>query len=188
MKVVVIGNGITGVTAALTIRDLQPDWDITIVSAESDQFFSRTALMYIYMGHMRLADTQPYGPDFWIQRNIGLKRARVTGIDTAGQAVLLEEDAPLEFDKLLIATGSQSNMFGWPGQDLDGVQGLYNLQDLAGLEEQSSRIKHGVIVGGGLIGVELAEMMHSRGLRSGKILLEQHPSQRGVRADQRSDP
>ncbi len=165
MKVVVIGNGITGVTAALTIRDLQPDWDITIVSAESDQFFSRTALMYIYMGHMRLADTQPYGPDFWIQRNIGLKRARVTGIDTAGQAVLLEEDEPLEFDKLLIATGSQSNMFGWPGQDLDGVQGLYNLQDLAGLEEQSSRIKHGVIVGGGLIGVELAEMMHSRGLK-----------------------
>ena len=63
LKIIIIGNGITGVTAALTIRDLQPDWDITIVSAESDHFFSRTALMYIYMGHMRLVDTQPYAPD-----------------------------------------------------------------------------------------------------------------------------
>ena len=165
MNVVIIGNGITGVTAALTIRDLQPDWDITIVSAESDHFFSRTALMYIYMGHMRFVDTQPYPPDFWERRRIDLKRARVTRIDPAGRLVLLEAGEPLAYDKLLIATGSQSNKFGWPGQDLDGVQGMYNLQDLAQLEEQSPRIEHGVIVGGGLIGIELAEMMHTRGMK-----------------------
>ncbi len=165
MNVVIIGNGITGVTAALTIRDLQPDWNITIVSAESDHFFSRTALMYIYMGHMRLVDTQPYPPDFWERHRIDLKRARVTRIDPAGRLVLLEAGEPLAYDKLLIATGSQSNKFGWPGQDLDGVQGMYNLQDLAQLEEQSPRIEHGVIVGGGLIGIELAEMMHTRGMK-----------------------
>jgi NADPH-dependent 2,4-dienoyl-CoA reductase/sulfur reductase-like enzyme len=165
LKIIIIGNGITGVTAALTIRDLQPDWDITIVSAESDKFFSRTALMYIYMGHMRLVDTQPYAPDFWTRQRLDLIRDRVTRIDTAGRRVDLEKGGSLAFDKLLIATGSQSNKFGWPGQDLDGVLGLYNLQDLAWLEEQSARVEHGVIVGGGLIGIELAEMMHSRGMK-----------------------
>ena len=165
MQAVIIGNGITGVTAALKIRDLQPDWGITIVSEESDCFFSRTALMYIYMGHMRYVDTQPYEPEFWERRRLNLHRARVTGIDTAERRILLERGDPLTYDKLLIATGSKSNKFGWPGQDLAGVQGLYSLQDLIRLEEESPQIQHGVIVGGGLIGIELAEMMHSRGMK-----------------------
>jgi len=165
VRIVIIGNGITGVTAALKLRELQPTWNITIVSAESDYFFSRTALMYIYMGHMRLVDTQPYEAEFWQRQRLNLHRARVTGIDTAQRQVLLERGEPLTYDKLLLATGSQSNKFGWPGQDLPGVQGLYDLQDLAELEEQSGRVERGVIVGGGLIGIELAEMMHSRGMQ-----------------------
>ncbi len=165
MRIVIIGNGITGITAALKIRDLQPDWNITIVSDESDHFFSRTALMYLYMGHMRLVDTQPYEPDFWIQQRLDLQRARVKGIDTTEHLVKLANGTSLTYDKVLIATGSQSNKFGWPGQDLTGVQGLYNLQDLATLEERSASLEHGVIVGGGLIGIELAEMLHSRGIK-----------------------
>ena len=64
MQIVVIGNGITGITAALKIRELRPDWHITVVSRESEHFFSRPALMYIYMGHMSLADTQPHDSGF----------------------------------------------------------------------------------------------------------------------------
>ncbi len=163
MRVVIVGNGITGITAAVKIRDLQPDWQITIVSAESDHFYSRTALMYMYMGHMRLVDTQPYAPDFWQRQRLELKRALVTGINTSEREVQLADGAPLSYDKLLLATGSKSNKFGWPGQDLKGVQGLYDLQDLAELEALAPEIKNGVIVGGGLIGIEFAEMLHSRG-------------------------
>ena len=64
MHIAIIGNGISGVTAARFIRKLS-DHDITIISSETDYFFSRTALMYIYMGHMRQVDTQPYEPWFW---------------------------------------------------------------------------------------------------------------------------
>lgn len=59
MKIVIIGNGVAGVTAARHIRKLS-DNEITIISSETDHFFSRTALMYIYMGHLTYEQTKPY--------------------------------------------------------------------------------------------------------------------------------
>ncbi len=57
--IVIIGNGISGVTAARHIRK-NSDNKITIISAETKYFFSRTALMYVYMGHIKFEHTQPY--------------------------------------------------------------------------------------------------------------------------------
>ena len=68
------------------------------------------------------------------------------------------------YDKLIIATGSKPNKFGWPGQDLDGVMGMYHKQDLENLEKHTPGTKRAVIVGGGLIGIELAEMLVSRNI------------------------
>ena len=74
-----------------------------------------------------------------------------------------EDGSSIVYDKLVIATGSKPNRFGWPGQNLKAVQGLYHKQDLEQLEAWSGSIKSATIVGGGLIGIELAEMLHSRG-------------------------
>jgi NADPH-dependent 2,4-dienoyl-CoA reductase/sulfur reductase-like enzyme len=161
MKIVIIGNGIAGITAARNIRK-KSDCQITVVSSETDHFFSRTALMYIYMGHMRFEDTKPYEDWFWKKNRIDLLRARVERIDAAQKRLLLDDGSALDFDRLLIATGSRSNKFGWPGQDLEGVQGLYHYQDLESMERHSRGLKKAVIVGGGLIGIEMAEMFHSR--------------------------
>jgi len=78
--------------------------------------------------------------------------------------VKLQDGKTVDYDKLIIATGSASNKFGWPGQDLPGVQGLYSLQDLEAMELNTKGITRAVIVGGGLIGVEMAEMLHSRNI------------------------
>jgi NAD(P)H-nitrite reductase large subunit len=164
--VVIIGNGISGVTLARHIRKLS-DKKITIVSAESDYFFSRTALMYIYMGHMQFKHTQPYENWFWKKNRIALKKGYVKTIETASKTLHFAAGDSLKYDRLVIATGSKPNKFGWPGQDLEGVQGLYSKQDLETLELNAPNnqvCKRAVIVGGGLIGIELAEMLASRNI------------------------
>ncbi|MBA4744900.1 MAG: NAD(P)/FAD-dependent oxidoreductase [Muricauda sp.] len=162
--IVIIGNGIAGVTAARHIRKLS-DKKITIVSAESEYFFSRTALMYVYMGHMKFEHTQPYENHFWKKNRVDLVKGYVTEINTQEKKLQIDGSPDLNYDKLIIATGSKPNKFGWPGQELDGVQGLYSKQDLELLEVNAPNnkvCKRAVIVGGGLIGIELAEMLRTR--------------------------
>lgn len=162
--IVIIGNGISGVTAARHIRKLS-DKKITIISAESDYFFSRTALMYVYMGHMKFKHTQPYENWFWKKNRIELLKGYVENINHQEKKLYLKGAPDVKYDKLIIATGSKPNKFGWPGQDLESVQGLYSKQDLENLENYAPNnqvCKRAVIVGGGLIGIELAEMLRSR--------------------------
>ena len=159
--IVIIGNGIAGVTAARFIRK-QSAYRITIISGETDHFYARTALMYIYMGHMRYVDTKPYEDDFWAKNSIDLVRGYVTAIDPEAKTVQVGGGRAIGYDALVLATGSQSNMFGWPGQDLDAVQGLYGIPDLATMERWTDGISRAVVIGGGLIGIEMAEMLHTR--------------------------
>ena len=169
---VIIGNGITGVTVARNVRK-QSDMKITLISDESKYFFSRTALMYVYMGHMKFENIKPYEDWFWEKNKIDLIFARVDKIDTDNKLLQLNNGENISYTKLVVATGSKSNKFGWPGQDLPGVQGLYSLQDLELLEENSNNAKHAVIVGGGLIGIELAEMLHTRGVHVTFVIREE---------------
>jgi len=161
MHIAIIGNGISGITAARFIRKLS-DHRITVISSETDYFFSRTALMYIYMGHMRYEDTKPYEDFFWEKNRIDLKRAYVESIDFSAKKLNFAEGEPMAYDKLILGLGSAPNKFGWPGQDLDRVHGLYSYQDLEAMEAASDGLERAVIVGGGLIGIEMAEMFHTR--------------------------
>ena len=136
--IVIIGNGISGVTLARHIRKLS-DKKITIISAETEYFFSRTALMYVYMGHMKFEHTQPYENWFWEKNRIDLKTGYVEKVDTNSKALHFTNGETMTYDKLVIATGSKPNKFGWPGQDLDGVMGMYHKQDLENLEKYAPK-------------------------------------------------
>lgn len=159
--IVIIGNGISGITAARNIRKRSND-NITVISGETEHFFSRTALMYIYMGHMKYENTKPYEDWFWKKNKIELLKDYVEKVEPESKQLVLRSKGNLNYDILIIASGSKSNKFGWPGQDLKGVQGLYSFQDLELMEQNSKGIKHAVIVGGGLIGIEMAEMLLTR--------------------------
>lgn len=173
-RILIIGNGISGITAARHIRKKDTAAEILVVSGESDYFFSRTALMYIYMGHMKYDHTKPYEDGFWEKNRISLKQAWVDRVDFQGKKVEYRNGSTDAYDVLILATGSKPNKFGWPGQDLQGVQGLYSLQDLERMEQNTRGIKKAVIIGGGLIGIEMAEMLASRQIEVTFLVREQN--------------
>lgn len=172
LRVVIVGNGIAGVTAARNIRKRDKTSIITVVSSESQYFFSRPSMMYIYMGHLEFEHTKPYEDWFWQKNSIDLVQDFAVKIDATEKKLHLQSGNILRFDALIIATGSKSNKFGWRGQDLAGVQGLYSLQDLQLMEGSTRGIESAVVVGGGLIGIEVAEMLHSRRVHVSMIVRE----------------
>lgn len=170
---VIIGNGITGITCALAVRK-RSDCRITVISEEGEYFFSRPALMYIFMRQMQLRDTQPYEKSFWKKNKIELRNGTALKIRCDDKKIQFADQSSLVYDRLVIATGSEPNKFGWPGQDLPGVQGFYSLQDLSLLESNAQGAQRAVIVGGGLIGVEVAEMLQSRRIAVTFLVREKH--------------
>ena len=164
MHVVLVGNGIAGVTAARHVRKADSSARITLVSGETREPFARTALMYIYMGVLTQRHTWLYEERFWEENRIGRVVGQARGLDAA-RGVLDVDGESMAYDRLLIATGSTPVLPDWPGVGLAGVQGLYHLSDLDRMEAATVGVAEAVVVGGGLIGVELAEMLRTRGLR-----------------------
>ena len=209
MHIVIIGNGVAGMEAALGVRARQEDWDITVVSEESDHFFSRPALMYAMCGQMAHHNIEPYERDLYGRMRFERVRARATGLDPDRRQVLLAgEREPLSYDRLLIACGSRPRPGPWPGSDLRGVGHFVTLQDLEWLEREiygrpaaarpprpdhhlaspaldspyypreAAAEKRGrpasraVVVGGGLIGLEVVEILCQAGVEVHFLIMQ----------------
>lgn len=208
MHVVVIGNGAAGIEAALAVRAREPRAKITIVSEESDHFFSRTALMYVACGQLSQRCIEPHERDLYERARFDRVRARATGVDTRNKRVQLGPGEALSYDRLLIACGSRPRPAPWEGGDLIGVGHFVTMQDLEWLERElfggpssggrpprpdahgandlspyrarpSARERRGtpphhpVVIGGGLIGIEVVEVMIAAGLRPRFVVREE---------------
>ena len=172
MHYVILGNGVCGMEAALALRAREADARITLVSDEHDHFFSRPALMYVFAGQTSLRDTEPYDHGLYERMRFDRVRKRVASIDTTGKALAFADGSRLGYDKLLLAVGSKARAASWPGSEGPGVHSFVTLQDLEGLDRAAKRGQKAVVVGGGLIGVEVAEVLHDRGLHVSFVIRE----------------
>lgn len=212
MRIVIVGNGVAGVEAAMAIRAREPRWAITIVSEESDHFFSRTALLYVLAGQLSQRCMEPHERDLYERLRVTRVRARATGVDVEKKELRLAGGLdPLPYDRLLIACGSEARRAPWPGVELGGVGTFVTLQDLEWLERElhggpshggrppnadahlprtsagspyfprkAARERTGkapvqpVVIGGGLIGIEVVEAMIAAGLRPAFVIREEY--------------
>lgn len=165
MKHIIIGNGVAGITAAREIRMLDDTAEIVVISDESNFFYSRTALMYIFSGDLEAKDTEPYERYFYKKNRIQLVKDRITSINYSKKELKGTNNPSYSYDKLLIATGSTPRLMDWAGKDLKGVCTFYSFQDLEYLQKLAITTQEAVIVGGGLIGIEMVEILLKKGIK-----------------------
>jgi len=165
MHYVIVGNGVAGIEAALALRRREGEARITLVSDEHDHFYSRPALMYVFAGQMRLRDTEPYDRGLYERLRLERVSKRVAGVDAGAKALRFEDGGTLGYDRLLLAVGSRGRPAPWPGAAGAGVHYFVTLRDLEGLDREARPGLRAVVVGGGLIGVEVAEILLARGLK-----------------------
>ena len=163
MRYVIVGNGVAGVEAAFAIRERYSaeEAEITLISGETDYFFSRTALMYAYMDIMERRELEPYERGFYEAQSIRRVRDWVSQIDPAAKTIATKSGHTMAYDKLLLAVGAKPRLFPWEGIDAaqDGVVHFVSMQDLDACERLTPSTQRAVVVGGGLIGIELVECL-----------------------------
>jgi NADPH-dependent 2,4-dienoyl-CoA reductase/sulfur reductase-like enzyme len=165
MHYVIVGNGVAGMEAALALRGRESAARITIVSDEHDHFFSRPALMYVFAGQTTLKDTEPFDRGLYERMGFDRVRRRMASVATSRKELVFEDGSRLAYDKLLLTLGSKGRAAPWPGSEGSGVHCFVTLRDLEGLDRHAQRGGRAVVIGGGLIGVEAAEILHDRGLQ-----------------------
>jgi NAD(P)H-nitrite reductase large subunit len=168
MHYVIIGNGVAGIEAAFAIRQRHEPADakITVISDETEYFFSRTALMYAYMDKMPRKMLEPYDRKAYDKQQINLVFDRVVDLDADNQRLDMRDGESIPYDKLLLAVGAKPRMVPFGGLDNvdEGIVHLVSMQDLDECERLTKTTDQAVVIGGGLIGVELAECLNFHGV------------------------
>ena len=154
---VIIGDGIAGSSAAETIREQDPDADVTVITEEGEALYNRILIKEFAKGKLPEAPISIHESDWYAERDIDLQLDTVvTGIDTDEKIVNTHESGTIEYDKLLLATGGTPTQLPVDGSDADGVHHFWTFQDARAIREHADAADTGIVVGAGLLGIDLA--------------------------------
>ncbi len=166
MKLVMVGNGMAGVRTLEELLKLAPDlYDITVFGAEPHANYNRILLSPVLAGEMTLADIMLNDVDWYRDNNIRLHLGRkVVNIDRIARKVVASDGTEAEYDRLLLATGSNPFILPVAGAQLEGVISYRDIADTNAMIEAAAKYKHAVVIGGGLLGLEAANGLKLRGM------------------------
>ena len=166
MKLVMVGNGMAGVRTLEELLKIAPDlYDITVFGAEPHPNYNRILLSPVLAGEQTVDDIVLNPLDWYQAHNITLHMGKkVVKIDRSARAVETDDGTRAEYDRLLLATGSNPFMLPVPGADLDGVISFRDIADVDAMIRASSQYRHAVVIGGGLLGLEAANGLMKRGM------------------------
>ncbi|GAB3440226.1 nitrite reductase large subunit NirB [Massilia solisilvae] len=164
MKVIVIGHGMVGHKFVETLASGMPGAQLTVLCEEARPAYDRVHLSEYFSG--RSADELTLvAPGFFERHNIELKlNARAAAIDRVTKTVRLASGELLGYDKLVLATGSSPFVPPIPGRERADCFVYRTIEDLEAMQECGNRSRSGVVVGGGLLGLECAKALRDMGL------------------------
>ena len=166
MKYVILGASAAGINAAKTIRELDPKGEITVISKDQE-VYSRCMLHHIISGSRLPQEINFTEDNFFEKYNINwLTGQEAISLNTEEKTILLSDVTKQSYDRLLIATGSSS--FMPPIENLDRgkqVFGLRTIEDARSITQAAEKTNTAVVIGAGLIGMDAAYALASRGLK-----------------------
>lgn len=166
LKLVLIGNGMAGVRTLEELLKIAPDlYDITVFGAEPHPNYNRILLSPVLAGEQAFEDIILNDLNWYSENGIRLLLNRkVTRIDRHRRKVYAEDGSEAEYDRLLIATGSNPFILPVPGSRLQGVIGYRDIADTQTMIDTAASRSHAVVIGGGLLGLEAANGLKQRGM------------------------
>jgi nitrite reductase (NADH) large subunit len=155
-NIVIIGNGTAGISAASKLRQLDKTLQISILTDENHLYYSRPRLLEFISNQIKLEDLIIHKKEWYEKNNIKLHlNTVVTEIDTNKKQVKTNNNK-IKFDKLLLATGSSPNLIPIDGINNKNIFTLRTLDDAIKIKASSKDKKEVIIIGGGLLGLEIA--------------------------------
>ena len=167
MHYVIIGNGGAGISGLQTIREVDKESHVTIISREKYPAYSPCSLPNLLGGEIEKPTIFRFDKQFYRRLNAQfIKNMEALEIDTKGKEVKLASNKTVKFDKLLIATGAKPIVpKGMKGTQLEGVHIMGTLDTTLGIVDHLKQgVDHAVVVGGGFMGIETAVMLRKRGI------------------------
>jgi nitrite reductase (NADH) large subunit len=165
MNYIIIGNGVAGTTAAEAIRKNDPAGEIKIFTDEAFPFYSRIRLIEYLAGELEEPKLQIRAKAWYEDQRIGLfLNTKITAIDKDRKHVVTQSGEPYPYDKLLLATGSNSFVPPIKGADKQGVFTLRSIKDAQSIKALASEKTKALLIGGGLLGLEVGNSLRKTGL------------------------
>jgi 3-phenylpropionate/trans-cinnamate dioxygenase ferredoxin reductase subunit len=164
-RIVIIGAGLSGATAAGELRDRGFDGEIHLIGEEPQQPYNRPPLSKGYLrGQERFEDQLVHPPGFYTERDITRRLGtRAAKIDPQRKAVSLESGDEIVYDRLLVTTGGRNRALTVPGADLQGVFQLRTVEDCDRIRAAAGAGRQAVVIGLGFIGSEVTASLRQIG-------------------------
>ncbi|MDE1763279.1 MAG: FAD-dependent oxidoreductase [Thaumarchaeota archaeon] len=163
---VIVGGGLAGGNAAISIRENDKIGSICIITDEKYVPYDRVPLSKNYLlGKMKREVLYVKKPDFYTTQKIELVTGtKVTGLDPKNHVASTSNGIDIYYKKLLLATGGQARRLSISGAEMDGVFYLRTVDDAEKIETAMQQSKNAVVIGGGFIGCELASTFAKKGI------------------------
>jgi NAD(P)H-nitrite reductase large subunit len=165
MSYVIVGDGIAGSSAAEAIREADVESDVTVITDEGEALYNRILIKEFAKGKLPEAPISIHDPDWYEERDIDLElNTHVTEVDPDAHEIHTHDGDTYEYDKLLIATGGTPAQLPVENSDADGIHHFWTFQDARGIKQHAAECDNGLVVGAGLLGIDLAAICAAHGI------------------------
>jgi len=167
-RIIIVGNGIAGISTAEHIREQDSDYDVIMISNEPYHFYNRMGLESVVYGRAAMQGLFLIKEDWYQLNRINTwLNTQVTAVDAPARKISLGTGEEVEYDKLVLATGARPFVPDQAYYRLPGVFTLRSAEDALTIRRwvQQSDSKRAVVLGGGVLGIEAAEALLQVGMK-----------------------